>query len=110
MSTRRDNPDGALWRLAVEGLNVILANNVTSTKVDCGPDLIISRTSRTRFWKEVADVYEVFLMGSCGRPLPSKSLSSEKLKANESLEMTILDVIVDNILKAESDAPDDVIL
>lgn len=109
MSTRRDNPDGALWRLAVEGFNIILANNVTRTKVDCGPDLNISRTSRTRFWKEVADVYEVFLMGSCGRPLPSKSLSSEKLKADESLEMTILDVLGDKILKAESDAPDEIL-
>ncbi|KAF9606220.1 hypothetical protein IFM89_023803 [Coptis chinensis] len=109
MSTRRDNPDGALWRLAVEGFNNILIDNVTRINADCIPDLNVARPTRTRFWKEVADVYEVFLMGSCGRPIPSKVLSSAMLKTNESLEMTILDVLGDKILKTQSDAPDDIL-
>ncbi|KAF5192862.1 Mon2-like protein [Thalictrum thalictroides] len=109
MSTRRDNPDGALWRLAVEGFNHILIDNVTKINLDCSPNPNITRPARTRFWKEVADVFEVFLMGSCGRPLPSKSLSSVTLKANESLEMTILDVLGDKILKTQSDAPGDIL-
>ncbi|KAL5702278.1 hypothetical protein ACHQM5_027513 [Ranunculus cassubicifolius] len=104
MSTRRDSPDGSLWRLAVEGFNHILTDSITRIKRDD-----TTRPSRTRFWKEVADVYEVFLMGSCGRPLPSKSLSLEALKADESLEMTILDVLGDKILKAHSDAPDEIL-
>lgn len=110
MTTRRDNPDGALWRLAVEGFNRILVDDVRRVNVDGLQDPKISRPSRTRLWKEVADVYEIFLVGSCGRALASKVLSSATLKADESLEMTILDVLGDEILSKQADAPDDVIL
>ncbi|OVA15488.1 protein of unknown function DUF1981 [Macleaya cordata] len=108
MATRRDNPDGALWRLAVEGFNRILVDDVSRINLD-GQEPNISRPSRTRLWKEVADVYEIFLVGSCGRALASKVLSSATLKADESLEMTILDVLGDKILKTQSDAPDDIL-
>lgn len=110
MATRRDNPDGALWRLSVEGFNRILVDDVSRTSADGLQDPIIARPSRTRLWKEVADVYEIFLVGSCGRALPSKVISSATQKADETLEMTILDVLGDNILSEQSDAPDDVIL
>ena len=70
MTTRRENPDGALWRLAVEGFNRILVDDVRKLTTNCGADPIISRPARIRFWKEVADVYEIFLMGYCGRALP----------------------------------------
>ncbi|XP_026446495.1 protein MON2 homolog isoform X1 [Papaver somniferum] len=110
MATRRDNPDGALWRLSVEGFNRILVDDVSRTSADGLQDPIIARPSRTRLWKEVADVYEIFLVGSCGRALPSKVISSATQKADETLEMTILDVLGDNILSEQSDAPDDILL
>ncbi|TQD92076.1 hypothetical protein C1H46_022308 [Malus baccata] len=65
---------------------------------------------RTRIWKEVADVYEVFLVGYCGRALPSDdSFSTVDVKADESLEMTVLDVLGDRILKSPIDAPSDIL-
>lgn len=105
MSTRRDNPDGSLWRLAVEGFNRLLADEVSRVHVDYQ----IDQPARTRLWKEVADVYEIFLVGSCGRALPSDALSSTELKADEQLELTVLNVLGDTILKSQTDAPVDVI-
>ncbi|XP_058086558.1 uncharacterized protein LOC131233785 [Magnolia sinica] len=105
MSTRRDNPDGALWRLAVEGFNCVLVDDVSRLNMDQG----IDPPARTRMWKEVADVYEIFLMGSCGRALPSDALSPAALKADELLEMTVLNVLGDNILKKQIDAPIDIL-
>uniref|UniRef100_A0A5B7BVG9 Protein MON2 homolog n=1 Tax=Davidia involucrata TaxID=16924 RepID=A0A5B7BVG9_DAVIN len=105
MTTRRDSPDNALWRLAVEGFNRILVDEVSTLTINCGPDPSISRPARIRIWKEVADVYEIFLIGYCGRALPSNSLSDVALKADESLEMNILDILGDKILKSQIDAP-----
>ncbi|KAK9137366.1 hypothetical protein Sjap_007960 [Stephania japonica] len=109
MTTRRDNPEAGLWRLAVEGFNHILVGNVSGENVGYGLDSSITKPARIHFWKEVADVYETFLMSSCGRALPSKALSSAAFKDDEILEMTILDFLGDKILKAETDASDDVI-
>lgn len=109
MTTRRDNPDGALWRAAVEGFNSILLDDV-SKLVSCRPELVTHRTARIRMWKEVADVYEIFLVGYCGRALASESLSVSSLKADELIEMNILDILGDKILKSEMDAPNNVIL
>ncbi|XP_042986110.1 protein MON2 homolog isoform X5 [Carya illinoinensis] len=105
MMTRRDNPDGALWRLAVERFNDILVDDIKRLTVNGGPTESIGKPARTRIWKEVADVYEIFLIGYCGRALPSNSLSSVALRADESLEMTILNVLGDEILKSSIDAP-----
>ncbi|XWS42471.1 hypothetical protein CRYUN_Cryun16bG0016700 [Craigia yunnanensis] len=105
MTTRRDNPDGSLWRLAVEGFNRILVDDVCKVAVDFGPDSKISKPSRLRIWKEVADVYEIFLVGYCGHALPSNSLSSVTLKDDESLEMTIVNILGEEILKPPIDAP-----
>ncbi|KAJ4719601.1 Protein MON2-like protein [Melia azedarach] len=66
MTTRRDNPDSSLWRLAVEGFNRILAD-----------DVILS--------------------------LPVA------VAADESLEMSILDILGDKILKSPIDAPFDIL-
>lgn len=109
MTTRRDSPDGTLWRTAVEGFNNILLDDVNKLAVNSGPDPTISKPARMRVWKEVADVYEIFLVGYCGRALPSKSLSDMALKADEALEMTILNFLGDKILQAQIDAPVDVI-
>lgn len=109
MTTRRDTPDGTLWRSAVECFNIILLDDLSKLASNSGPDPGINKPVRIRFWKEVADVYEIFLVGYCGRALPSKSLSDMALKADESLEMTILNILGDKILRAQIDAPVDVI-
>ncbi|KAK6233045.1 hypothetical protein SCA6_003118 [Theobroma cacao] len=103
MTTRRDNPDGSLWRLAVEGFNRILVDDVSKLAVEC--DSKISKPARLRIWKEVADIYEIFLVGYCGRALPSNSLPAVTLKDDESLEMTILNILGEKILKSPIDAP-----
>ncbi|XAR64453.1 hypothetical protein NMG60_11024804 [Bertholletia excelsa] len=108
MRTRRDNPDGGLWRVAVEGFNRVLADDVSKLS-SRGPDTSISRPARIRIWKEVADVYEIFLVGYCGRALPANSISTALLKADESLEMEILDILGDKILKSQIDAPPDIL-
>ncbi|XP_021281525.1 protein MON2 homolog isoform X2 [Herrania umbratica] len=103
MTTRRDNPDGSLWRLAVEGFNRILVDDVSKLAVEC--DSKISKPARLRIWKEVADIYEIFLVGYCGRALPSNSLPAVTLKDDESLEMTILNILGEKILMSPIDAP-----
>ncbi|XWS58298.1 hypothetical protein CRYUN_Cryun08bG0021900 [Craigia yunnanensis] len=105
MTTRRENPDGSLWRLAVEGFNRILVDDVSKVAVDYGPNSKISKPARLRIWKEVADVYEIFLVGYCGRALPSNTLSAVTLKDDESLEMTIVNNLGEEILKSPIDAP-----
>lgn len=107
MTTRRDNPDSALWRLAVEAFNHVLIDYVTKL-INGGPDSTISKPVRTRIWKEIADVYEIFLIGYCGRALPSNSISAVVLEADESLEMSILNILGDTILKLPVDTPLDV--
>ncbi|KAK8329065.1 hypothetical protein V6Z12_A11G294300 [Gossypium hirsutum] len=105
MTTRRDNPDDSLWRLAVKGFNRMLVGDISETTVDSGPDSKFSKPARLRIWKKVADVYEIFLVGYCGRALPSNSLSPATLKDDESLEMTIVDILGEHILKSPIDAP-----
>ncbi|XP_019452228.1 PREDICTED: protein MON2 homolog isoform X2 [Lupinus angustifolius] len=108
MTTRRDNPDGALWRLAVEAFNHVLVDYVS--KLTCGGlYLSISKPVRTRIWKEIADVYEIFLVGYCGRALPTNSLSAVVLEADESLEMSILNILGDTILKLPIDTSMDIL-
>ncbi|XP_004495778.1 uncharacterized protein [Cicer arietinum] len=108
MTTRRDNPDSALWRLAVEAFNRVLVDFVLKT-TNGGPDSGITKPVRTRIWKEIADVYEIFLVGYCGRALSSNSLSAVVLEADESLEMTILNILGDAVLKLPIDTPMDVV-
>ncbi|KAL3843987.1 hypothetical protein ACJIZ3_001390 [Penstemon smallii] len=107
MTTRRDDPDGSLWRLAVDGFHRILIEDVTNPAF--GTDLPSIRSSRIHVWKEVADVYELFLVGHCGRALPSSVLSTTALHANESLEINILDILGDKILRSQTDVPLDIL-
>lgn len=109
MTTRRDNPDGSLWRLAVEGFNRILVDDASNSTINARSDSGASKPARARIWKEVADVYEVFLVGYCGRALPSDSFSTVDVKTDESLEMTILQILGDKILKSPIDAPIDIL-
>lgn len=109
MMTRRDHPDGAIWRLAVEGFNRIVIDEVNKLTMNGGPTSNISKTTRMHIWKEVANVYEIFLIGYCGRALPSNSLSPVALKADESLEIAVLDILGDMILKSPIDAPPNIL-
>lgn len=104
MATRRDNPKGALWRLAVYGFNQVLMDDLSRVHTDYKKDANLFKLSRARLWKEVADVYEIFLVGSCGRALSSDAPSAEALKADELIEMTVLGVLGDGILKGQIDA------
>ncbi|CAH2044565.1 unnamed protein product, partial [Thlaspi arvense] len=109
MMTRRDNPDGSLWKVAAEGFNRLLVEDVKICSVGGDTDLKISKTSRIRIWKEIGDVYEIFLVGYCGRALSSNSLPAAALKANETLEMALLNGLGDIILKSTVDAPREVL-
>ncbi|KAL2942428.1 Protein MON2-like protein [Bienertia sinuspersici] len=109
MTTRRDSPDGSVWRLAVEGFIRILVSDVgrLSQKIESSPST--SRSARSRIWKEAADVFELFLVGYCGRALPSNVMSNVALEADISLDMSFLTILGDTILKSPIDAPPDVI-
>ncbi|KAL0738731.1 hypothetical protein Bca4012_014941 [Brassica carinata] len=109
MMTRRDNPDGSLWKVAAEGFNRLLVEDVKICSAGGDTDLKISKTARMRIWKEIGDVYEIFLVGYCGRALSSNSLPAAALKSNETLEMALLDGLGDIILKSTVDAPREVL-
>lgn len=109
MTTRRDNPEGPLWRLALEGFNRVLLNDISIITANAAADVAAFRPARLRFWKEVADIYEIFLVGHCGRALPSSALSEATLKSDESLEMNMLDVLGDKVLQSKIDAPVDIL-
>ncbi|CAN4110213.1 unnamed protein product [Withania somnifera] len=100
MITRRDNPDGSLWRIAVEGFSCILLDDISKLTENAEPELTITRPARMRIWKEVADIFEIFLIGYCGR-----ALSVMVDSADESLEMNLLDILGVKILKSQIDAP-----
>lgn len=105
MNTRRDNPKGSLWRVAVEGFNHVLVDDASREIKDYIKDPNTYRSARVRLWKEVADVYEIFLVGSCGRALTSDAPSAEVLKTDELIELTVLSVLGDKVLKSQIDAP-----
>nr|CAB3474415.1 unnamed protein product [Digitaria exilis] len=105
MNTRRDNPRGTLWRISAECFNRVVTDEVRQDNADCKSDVNSYKLSRARFWKEVADVYETFLAGSCGRVLSSDVPSADSVTADETLEMSVLTVFGDDILKLQKDAP-----
>ncbi|CAN6858526.1 unnamed protein product [Brassica oleracea] len=109
MMTRRDNPDGSLWKVAAEGFNRLLVEDVKICSVGGDTDLKINKPARIRIWKEIGDVYEIFLVGYCGRALSSNSLPPAALKANETLEMALVDGLGDIVLKSTVDAPREVL-
>lgn len=105
MNTRRDNPRGTLWRISAECFNRVVTDEVRQDNADCKSDVNSCKVSRARFWKEVADVYETFLVGSCGRVLSSDVPSADSITADETLEMSVLTVFGDDILRLQKDAP-----
>nr|XP_043614780.1 protein MON2 homolog [Erigeron canadensis] len=109
MITRRENPDGGLWGLAVKSFNQLLVDDIGKLVQRSGTDQSTNRPARIRLWKEVADVYEIFLVGYCGRALPSNSLAAISKEDDESLEMELLDVLGDKILMSDIDASPDIL-
>ncbi|XP_015699269.1 protein MON2 homolog isoform X1 [Oryza brachyantha] len=109
MNTRRDNPKGTLWRVSAECFNRVVVDEVTHDSADCRSGLSSYKISRARFWKEVADVYETFLVGSCGRVLSSDVPSVDSVTSDETLEMTVLTIFGDSVLKLQKDAPVEVL-
>ncbi|XP_051226815.1 uncharacterized protein [Lolium perenne] len=109
MNTRRDNPRGTLWRVSAECFNRVVTDEVRQENAECRSDVNSYKLSRARFWKEVADVYETFLVGSCGRVLSSDVPSADSVTADESLEMTVLTVFGDCVLKQQKEAPVEVL-
>lgn len=105
MATRRDNPKGALWRVAVDAFDQVLIDDLSRVHTEYENDANVFKVFRARLWKDIADVYEVFLVGSCGRALSSDASSAAALKADELIEMTVIRVLGDNILKGQIDAP-----
>ncbi|WOL08916.1 hypothetical protein Cni_G17669 [Canna indica] len=106
MNTRRDNPNGTLWKVAVDGFNCALTDAVGRVNLDNKVDQNAYKLSRASLWKEVADVYEIFLVGSCGHVLSSNAPSADALKDDdEVIEMNLLRILRDNVLKSQTDAP-----
>lgn len=109
MITRRENPDGGLWGLAVKSFNQLLVDDISKLSQDISSiNSNNNKPARIRLWKEVADVYEIFLVGYCGRALPSSSLAAISKEDDESLEMELLDVLGDKVLMSDIDASPDV--
>lgn len=101
MNTRRDNPTGSLWRISLDCFNKLVADDGRSPSLlDAKTETTAYRLTRARLWKKVADVYEIFLVGSCGR-----ALTSDVLKADELIEMNFLKVLGEHVLKGQVDAP-----
>eukprot|EP00250_Pteridium_aquilinum_P017543 c23683_g1_i1 orf=245-5539(+) len=116
MCTRRDAPQGSLWRTAVGTFNSILREDLVSIPLfehlSMGEtDKLQGGPGRPRFWKELADVYEAFLVGSCGRAVTvdTQTSSGDYLKTDELLEQNVLDVLCNQVLKTCQNAPPEVI-
>ncbi|EFJ19302.1 hypothetical protein SELMODRAFT_444206 [Selaginella moellendorffii] len=107
MAMRRDFPDAGIWRTAVKAYNRILQDEFSPEA--SGKDRI--STVRAHVWKELIETYENFLVGTCGRAvvLPSGEPAAEALKADESLEACMLDVLSEKVFACCEDAPEDVI-
>ncbi|KAH7372647.1 hypothetical protein KP509_17G014700 [Ceratopteris richardii] len=116
MSTRRDFPFGTLWRVAATTFNRLLLEDLDSYSImdvasKVQPDKLPNGVGQMRFWKQLADIYEVFLGGSCGRAviINAESTSEDTIKADELLEQEVLETLCNQVLKSCQTAPHDVI-
>ncbi|KAJ3696126.1 hypothetical protein LUZ60_001503 [Juncus effusus] len=104
MNTRRDNPTGSLWRISLDCFNKLASDDFRTASFFANNnnnkmDMNTYKLTRARVWKEISEVYDIFLVGSCGR-----ALTSDVLKADELIEMNFLKVLGD-VLKCQIDAP-----
>ncbi|GKC43932.1 hypothetical protein Tco_1061654 [Tanacetum coccineum] len=74
---------------AVKSFNLVLVNDVSKLKHQSGSDQSTYRPARIRFWKEVSDVYEIFLLhylqqsGGAMYLFPRIQLPNKAIKATE---------------------------
>lgn len=115
MATRRDSPKEKLWKTAVNAFTSVLRSALICDTADSDyvapHNLVASGTIRSRFWKEVADVYDKFMVGACGRAisLPAGvTIEPEVLDADEQLENMVLCFLTDELLMCCQDAPREV--
>lgn len=117
MATRRDSPKEKLWKTAVNSFISVLRGALINDIVDSKHDIaqenpVASGTIRSRFWKEVADVYDKFMVGACGRAisLPAGvTIEPEVLDADEQAENMVLSFLADELLTCCQDAPREVL-
>jgi hypothetical protein len=101
MATRRDNPKEKLWKTAVNAFisvlrKALICDTANSEHHVAQENLVASGTIRSRFWKEVADVYDKFMVGAC------------VLEADEQVENMVLCFLTDELLTCCQDAPREV--
>lgn len=116
MATRRDIPMEKLWKTAANAFISVLRGALISDTPNiehqvAQESLVASGTIRSRFWKEVVDVYEKFMVGACGRAvsLPvGVTIKPEILDAEELLENRVLCFLSDELLTSCQDAPREV--
>ncbi|KAL3691163.1 hypothetical protein R1sor_004814 [Riccia sorocarpa] len=113
MATRRDYPAEELWRTAVGSFNHVVQESLIPDVPDPvrSPDGKVH--SRQKFWNHLADVYENFLIGACGRVFSNTSAdgtdTQQQQAADEVLEASVLDVLCEKSLSSCQDAPQEVI-
>lgn len=113
-----DSPLCSRRKVAVEGFKHVLEDAlvpdvvnvplVPSSQGQRGP---VVEAGRSQFWKDVADVYEKFLMGACGAAdcVPAgQSIAPEAVKADRVLEVSGVDLLCEKALKSCQDAPSEV--
>lgn len=116
MATRRDSPKEKLWKTAVNAFisvvrRALICDTADSDHYVAQENLVASGTIRSRFWKEVADVYDKFMVGACGRAisLPAGlTIEPEVLDADEQVENMVLCFLTDELLICCQDAPREV--
>ncbi|KAJ7563609.1 hypothetical protein O6H91_03G117100 [Diphasiastrum complanatum] len=117
MAMRRDSPDASIWKTAVTAFNNILEQSfaddlASEQKLSEKRSLVNDGPRRPQFWKELAESYENFLVGACGRAATLSSdetVPSDSLKTNELLEARVLDVLCGKVFAVCQDAPHEVL-
>lgn len=137
MITRRDAPDSDLWRVAVRCLKQVLdaalgtpesspdwniasptAEAVDSSsledwtaalqrRLEGDPSEALGELGRPRLWKELAQLFEDFLLGACGKPALG-GIPPETARSDEQLEGVALDALCERLLAHCREAPDEV--
>ncbi|BBN13645.1 protein MON2 [Marchantia polymorpha subsp. ruderalis] len=109
MATRRDFPGEELWRAAVGSFNQVVQESLIPDSLEFAQSPDGKGHSRHRFWNQLADVYENFLVGACGRVFSSTGDGTDTQQADELLEASVLDVLCEKVLNNCQDAPNEVV-
>lgn len=117
MLLRRDTPEGQLWRTALRAQVAILETSLqpddatSAFPPDSPGETANESPPKARLWRELADLFEKFLLGTCGRAVaqPSSSLPTpESLTADEELENLLLNCLCSKVLSRCLTSPPEV--